>query len=85
MRSMTDHDLRAAIKGSRDPRSAQAISALFGPHVVGGPTTNTTSVRESVVLLVRYWLMEKADEAGARERWRFRDLTERASSMGGRH
>lgn len=64
---LTDIDSRAAIKGSRDPLGAQAIWTLLGRHVVGGLTTNTTSVRDFVVLLLGYWFIEKLDEAGSRE------------------
>ena len=64
---LTDIDSRAAIKASRDPLGAQAIWTLLGRHVVGGLTTNTTSVRDFVVLLLGYWFIEKLDEAGSRE------------------
>lgn len=64
---LTDIDARAAIKGSRDPLGAQAIWTLLGRQVVGGLTTNTTSVRDFVVLLLGYWFVEKLDEAGSRE------------------
>ncbi len=64
---LTDIDSRAAIKGSRDPLGAQAIWTLLGRHVVGGLTTNTTSVRDFVVLLLGHWFVEKLDEAGSRE------------------
>ncbi|HQP89242.1 MAG TPA: hypothetical protein PLL76_23550 [Thermoanaerobaculia bacterium] len=64
---LTDIDSRAAIKGSRDPLGAQAIWTLLGRRVVGGLTTNTTSVRDFVVLLLGYWFIEKLDEAGSRE------------------
>lgn len=64
---LTDIDSRAAIKGSRDPLGAQAIWTLLGRHVVGGLTTNTTSVRDFVVLLLGHWFIEKLDEAGSRE------------------
>jgi hypothetical protein len=64
---LTDIDSRAAIKGSRDPLGAQAIWTLLGRQVVGGLTTNTTSVRDFVVLLLGHWFIEKLDEAGSRE------------------
>ena len=64
---LTDIDSRAAIKGSRDPLGAQAIWTLLGRHVVGGLTTNTTSVRDFVVLLLGHWFIEKLDGAGSRE------------------
>ncbi|KAA0250809.1 hypothetical protein FBQ97_00890 [Acidobacteria bacterium ACD] len=64
---LTDIDSRAAIKGSRDPLGGQAIWTLLGRQVVGGLTTNTTSVRDFVVLLLGYWFIEKLDEAGSRE------------------
>lgn len=82
---LTDIDSRAAIKGSRDRLGAQAIWTPLGWHVVGGLTTNAMSVRDFVVLLLGYWLIEKLDEAGSRARWRFCQLTERASLMGRRH
>ena len=64
---LTVIDSRAAIKGSRDPLGAQAIWTLLGRHVAGGLTTNTTSVRDFVVLLLGYRFIEKPDEAGSRE------------------
>lgn len=67
MAFLTDIDSRAAIKGSRDSLGAQAIWTLLGRQVVGGLTTNTTSVRDFVVLLLGYWFVEKLDEAGSRE------------------
>ena len=79
-----DIDSRAALKGSRDPLGAQAIWTLFGRHAVGGLTNDTTSVRDFAGLLLGYWFIEKLDEAGSRERWRFGQLTERVPLMGGR-
>ena len=80
---LTDIDSRAAIKGSRDPLGAQTIWTLLGRQVVGGLTTNTTSVRDFVVLLLGHWFIDKLDEAGSREealpvfiRWAFMLLTE---------
>ena len=67
MPSLIDIVSRAAIKGSRDPLGAQTIWTLLGRQVVGGLTTNTTSVRDFVVLLLGYWFVEKLDEAGSRE------------------
>ena len=65
---LTDIDSRAAIKGSRDPLGAQAIWTLLGRHVVGELTTNTTSVRDFVILLLGYGFVEKLDEAGRGKR-----------------
>lgn len=64
----TEIDVRALIKGSRDPIGAQAIRTLFGRLVVGGQRMNTTSVRNFVVLLLGYWLFEKREDVGPQKK-----------------
>ena len=56
---LTDLDLRAAVKGSRDPLGAQSMWTRIGRHVVGNLTTVTTSVRDFTTLLLGYFWAER--------------------------
>jgi hypothetical protein len=58
----TDVDSRALVKGSRDPIGAQAIWTSFGRKVVGNVTTVSTSIRDFTILLMGYYLAERAAE-----------------------
>lgn len=62
---LTDFDLRAAVKGSRDPLGIQPIWTRFGRNVVGNLTTVSNSVRDFTSTLLGYWFAERvADEIG---------------------
>lgn len=64
---LTDLDIRAAIKGSRDPLGLQAVWTHFGRKVVGNLTTVSNSVRGFTTLLLGYHFAEEVrDRDGAR-------------------
>ncbi len=62
---LTDLDLRAAVKGSRDPLGIQQIWTRLGRHVVGNLTTVSNSLRDFTTLLLGYYFAAGlADELG---------------------
>ncbi len=67
MAFLTDLDSRAAIKGSRDPLATQSIWVPLGRKIVGNLSTVSTSVRDFTVLMLGFWLIERAVEQGADE------------------
>jgi hypothetical protein len=64
---LTDLDSRAAVKGSRDPLGQMAIWTRLGRHVVGNLTTVSSSYRDFTVLLLGFWFVEQAVDAGSTE------------------
>ncbi len=64
---LTELDSRAAIKGSRDPLSVQAIWTTFGRRVVGNLTTVSTSLRDFTTLILGYYFVERVAENGGTE------------------
>ena len=62
---ITELDVRAAIKGSRDPLGIQPLWTRFGRYVVGNLTTVTNSVRDFTTLLLGYYFADQlAGELG---------------------
>jgi hypothetical protein len=59
---LTELDSRAAIKGSRDPLSVQAIWTSLGRRVVGNLTTVSTSLRDFTTLILGYHFVERVAE-----------------------
>jgi hypothetical protein len=59
---LTEIDIRAAVKGSRDPLGIQQIWTRMGRHVVGNLTTVSTSVRDYGTLLLGYHFAEVVAE-----------------------
>jgi hypothetical protein len=64
---LTELDSRAAIKGSRDPLSVQAIWTSLGRRVVGNLTTVSTSLRDFTTLILGYYFVERVAEKGGTE------------------
>lgn len=62
---LTQLDIRAQVKGSRDPLGTQPIWSAFGRQVVNNLTTVSTSVRDFTTLLLGYWFAEQLPEQRA--------------------
>lgn len=62
---LSDLDMRAAVKGSRDPLGMQQIWTRLGRHVVGNLTTVSNTVRDFTTLMLGYHFAERlAPELG---------------------
>lgn len=61
MHFLTEIDPNARVKGTRDPLGIQAVWTRFSRLVVGGFTSQTTSLNDFRILVMGSWLVDQID------------------------